>query len=210
MKNFVVVVDTQYDFMMPDGILYVPGAEETIVPIIQYLSELKRETTYGVLFTNDCHTRFDYYESAESKQFPIHCEVGTKGYINIINVEVLDDGIKRLSLEKDEFDMWGFEGNYTINETDLFGSSLDNVDGPVKYFFDEDFQEQTDVEIIDIIGVALNFCVKQAVDGFVKRGFKVRLHTSMTRGIDTGKPGDLNARILFAKEIEEGKVIVVD
>src|SRR5215217_6601613 len=55
MKNFVVVVDTQYDFMMPDGILYVKGAEETINPIFVYLASLNPETTSGVLFTFDMH-----------------------------------------------------------------------------------------------------------------------------------------------------------
>lgn len=201
MKNFVVVVDTQYDFVMPDGILYVKGAEETITPMIQYLGSLEPETTAGVLFTFDTHIRENYEGSPESKMFPLHCELGTKGHVNVLSENIVDEHIETFVLEKPVFDMW---------------ASTEGIPGQYQYFdnieelFGEDFVEDTGVEIIDIIGVALNFCVKQAVDGFVERGFTVRLHTSMTRGIDTGKVGDLDARALFAGEIALGKVIVVD
>lgn len=198
MKNFVVVVDTQYDFMMPDGILYVKGAEETIVPIVKYLGKLTPDTTSGVLFTFDTHTRGQYEGSLESKMFPIHCELGTKGHVNLINPYIVNENIELFNLEKPVFDMW---------------ASKEEVHGDwysyhsVEEVFSED---NVDFEIVDIVGVALNFCVKQAADGFLARGHKVRLHTSMTRGIDTGKPGDLDARVLYADEIANGKVIVVD
>lgn len=205
MKNFVVVVDTQYDFMMPDGILYVKGAEETIVPIVEYLASLTPDTTVGVLFTFDTHTREQYEGSPESKMFPIHCELGTLGHKNIINDRLLDRGealdnqpyIHKYFLHKEVFNMWEstlVNGPYSLEK--------------FEYFLEKRVRDE--VEIIDIIGVALNFCVKQAVDGFLERGFKVRLHTSMTRGIDTGKIGDLDARVLYAGEITLGKVIVVD
>lgn len=196
MKNFVVVVDTQYDFMMPDGILYVKGAEETIVPMIEYLTSLHPDTTKGVLFTFDTHTKEEYEGSPESEMFPIHCEWSYKGHKNILSSDLLKANIKFLCLQKDVFNMW--DADY---------SKIYNFD---MGFFDFINDIKEEIEIIDIIGVALNFCVKQAADGFIERGFKVRLHTSMTRGIDTGKPGDLDARVLYADEIANGKVIVVD
>jgi len=206
MKNFVVVVDTQYDFMMPDGILYVKGAEETILPIIQYLGNLTPDITSGVLFTFDTHTRDQYEGSPESELFPLHCERGTLGHKNVINEklmwkgEALDktENIPQYFLHKEVFNMW---------ESTLINGpySLKNFE----YFLEKRAPVQ-ETEAVDIIGVALNFCVKQAADGFIERGYKVRLHTSMTRGIDTGKPGDLDARILYADEIASGKVIVVD
>lgn len=198
MKNFVVVVDTQYDFMMPDGILYVNGAEEIIVPMIQYIGSLNPETTSGVLFTYDTHTREQYEGSPESELFPIHCEVETKGHANVINPYIVNEGIEVLTLEKPVFDMW-------VSTEELTGGWYNYKS--IEVVFEKN---NVDFEIVDIIGVALNFCVKQAVDGFIERGFKVRLHTSMTRGIDTGKPGDLDARILYTDEIAAGKVIVVD
>lgn len=202
MKNFVVVVDTQYDFMMPDGILYVKGAEETITPIIQYLASLDPDTTTGVLFTFDTHTKGTYEGSPESEMFPIHCELGTKGHRNVINPHLVN--FEFYEMQKSVFNMWADEADH--EHLWLYGGQPTKQN--VKEFFNGPIIK--DVEIIDIIGVALNFCVKQAVDGFIERGFTVRLHTSMTRGIDTGKPGDLDARVLYAAEIANGKVIVVD
>lgn len=201
MKNFVVVVDTQYDFMMPNGILYVKGAEETITPMIQYLSSLKPETTAGVLFTFDTHTKEEYEGSPESEMFPLHCEFGTNGHDNVLNQNLVHNEIEKFTLQKPVFDMWASD--------DLVFGDIDTW-SDVEEMFGEGFIEDTQATIIDIIGVALNFCVKQAVDGFLERGFVVRLHTSMTRGIDTGNPGDLDANILYAKEIADGKVIVVE
>lgn len=200
MKNFVVVVDTQYDFMIPDGILYVKGAEETIVPMAHFLSSLSEETTAGVLFTFDTHIKEDYEGSPEAAMFPLHCELGTSGHANVLNPKFINREIELFSLRKPVFDMWA--SDEIVERTGFDYSFYD-----IEEFFTEEFSE---VEIVDIIGVALNFCVKQAVDGFLERGFKVRLHTSMTRGIDTGNPGDLDARILYADEIVDGKVIVVD
>lgn len=201
MRNFVVVVDTQVDFMMPNGILYVKGAEETLTPMVQYLSSLNPDTTSGVLFTMDTHTKEEYEGSPESELFPIHCEKGTKGHVNVINPEIIDEQIERYTVEKPVFDMWA-------SEEEVIGDfiSFDNVEE----FFGEGFEEETGAEIIDIVGVALNFCVRQAVDGFLERGYTVRLHEKMTRGIDTGKAGDLDANVLYATEIADGKVIVVE
>lgn len=200
-KNFVVVVDTQYDFMMPDGILYVTGAEETIVPITQYLANLDPDTTAGVLFTYDTHTKEQYEGSPESKMFPIHCELGTKGHRNVINANIVTEDIAIFTFEKPVFDMWASK-EPVIGDYDSWSD--------IEELFSEGFVEDTQATIIDIVGVALNFCVKQAADGFIERGFMVRLHTSMTCGIDTGNPGDLDARVLYANEIASGKVIVVE
>lgn len=199
MKNFVVVVDTQYDFMLPDGILYVKGAEETIIPITQYLASLTPEETEGVMFTFDTHIREEYEGSPESQMFPLHCELGTKGHRNVINENIVNEFINVVTLEKPVFDMWNdkayIDQGYVQDDVSDFFHNLKN---------------NSEIEIVDVIGVALNFCVKQAVDGFLERGFRVRLHTSLTRGIDTGKPGDLDARILYAEEILNGNVVVID
>lgn len=199
MKNFVVVVDTQYDFMLPDGILYVDRAEEIIVPINQYLGDLDPDTTAGVLFTFDTHVKERYEGSPESEMFPLHCELGTKGHRNVINPDIIHEKIPVYDLQKEVFDMWSSREPvmFAMNSA---APSIDNF-----FFFNHEFHGCT----IDIIGVALNFCVKQAVDGFLERGFKVRLHSTMTRGIDTGKPGDLDARLLYAEEIVAGRVEVI-
>ena len=53
MQRFVVVVDTQADFMCADGALPVAGAEALIAPMQRWLASLRPAETAGVLFTFD-------------------------------------------------------------------------------------------------------------------------------------------------------------
>lgn len=69
-----VDVDTQADFMVPTGRLYVPGAEQ-IVPNLVRLMNWARAHEIPVLATADAHTPDD----PEFKLWPPHCVVGTPG-----------------------------------------------------------------------------------------------------------------------------------
>ena len=51
--QFVIVVDTQVDFMRPDGALPVAGAEALVAPMHAWLATLEPAETAGVLFTFD-------------------------------------------------------------------------------------------------------------------------------------------------------------
>jgi nicotinamidase/pyrazinamidase len=55
MARFVIVVDTQRDFMASDGALSVAGAEALLAPMRAWLSALDPAETAGVLFTIDTH-----------------------------------------------------------------------------------------------------------------------------------------------------------
>jgi len=73
-KLFFADIDTQRDFMLPEGALYVPGAER-IIPKLQRLFDFARKNEIHVLSTVDAHTPND----PEFEQFPAHCVQGTKG-----------------------------------------------------------------------------------------------------------------------------------
>lgn len=70
-----VDVDTQLDFMVPAGALYVPGAE-LVIPMVAKLNRLAA-TTDGIrlLSTVDAHSEND----AEFQSWPPHCIAGTIG-----------------------------------------------------------------------------------------------------------------------------------
>jgi nicotinamidase/pyrazinamidase len=75
MKNiFFFDVDTQRDFMLPGGALYVPGAER-ILPKLRRLFDLARKNDVFILSSMDCHTPDD----PEFSQFLPHCVRGTGG-----------------------------------------------------------------------------------------------------------------------------------
>ena len=67
-------VDTQMDFMMPGGHLYVPGAEK-LLPNIRRLTDLARENRVFLV----SHGCFHVPNDPEFKIFPPHCVKGTSG-----------------------------------------------------------------------------------------------------------------------------------
>jgi nicotinamidase/pyrazinamidase len=182
MKKFLVVVDTQFDFMMPKGALYVQGAEEIIVPGINFLANLNPDEYAGVLFTYDTHTPEIYEGSPESQQFPIHCVKGTPGWENVFNPKLVNQDIATFTLEKGVFNMWE-EENIKIEDED--GDLAER-----EYFF-EHLKNHADTVVV--IGVAADFCVKWAIDGFVQRGWNVEVIHSLTMGIVDQMPEVLNA-----------------
>jgi nicotinamidase/pyrazinamidase len=75
MKNiFFLDVDTQRDFMLSDGALYVPGAER-IIPKLRRLFDFAKKNEISILSSVDAHTAHD----PEFQQFPPHCVQGSKG-----------------------------------------------------------------------------------------------------------------------------------
>jgi nicotinamidase/pyrazinamidase len=179
-KKLVIVVDTAVDFIMRTGKLPAPNAEDIIAPGIKYLSELKPEDTIGVLFTFDTHDPDTYPGSPESQEFPIHCVKGTPGWENVFNFDLIDRDIPVFVLEKGVFDMW--------EEPELYIEALDT--NLPREIYDRDlFFAQTkkfygkDLEI-EVWGVCSDYCVKYAISGLVKHGFKVKTVQELCRGIN--------------------------
>jgi nicotinamidase/pyrazinamidase len=67
-------VDTQRDFMLPGGKLYVPGAEK-LIPNISRLVNTARENRAFLISSRDHHSPQDH----EFNIFPPHCIKGTEG-----------------------------------------------------------------------------------------------------------------------------------
>ena len=77
-------VDTQADFMLPGGKLYVPGAEK-LIPNLKRLTDAARQGRVFILGDRDAHTEND----PEFERFPAHCVQGTPG-ANIIPETLAD------------------------------------------------------------------------------------------------------------------------
>src|ERR1700688_2177733 len=74
-RNFIFwEVDTQSDFMLPGGKLYVPGAER-LLPNIRRLTDAARQG--GVFLVS--HGCYHAKNDPEFKTFPPHCIKGTTG-----------------------------------------------------------------------------------------------------------------------------------
>lgn len=73
-----VDVDTQVDFMLPAGKLYVPHAEE-IIPNLRELMLWARARKVPIVSTSDAHAPDD----SEFAKWPPHCVAGTPGQRHI-------------------------------------------------------------------------------------------------------------------------------
>lgn len=177
MTQFVIVVDTQKDFMAPEGALAVSGARALAGPMQDWLQALTPEATAGVLFTFDTHEPEVYAGSAEAELFPLHCARGTGGWANLLDVAHVDPAIPAWRLEKGVFDMWAEEG---LMIEDARNSGAQGVHRD--YFFEALKTRQ--VETVTVIGVAADYCVRWAIEGLVARGFGVTVPEHLTRGID--------------------------
>jgi len=177
MARFVVVVDTQWDFMAGEGALSVAGADALVAPMQAWLSALTPDEVAGVLFTFDTHFAETYAASPEAQMFPIHCVRGTRGWGNMLDVALVDPAIPAWRIEKGVFDMWAEPGLAIEDGRDAERPTIERE----AFFADLAARSVTDVTVI---GVAADYCVRWAVDGLIAHGFAVTVPAGLTRGIE--------------------------
>jgi nicotinamidase/pyrazinamidase len=172
-------VDTQVDFMLPHGKLYVGGAEETI-PAMQRLVAAARAAGVVHVASADDHELTDPELSDEPdfrNTYPPHCLRGTRGAQKIPETEQEDplpfgslpippglvpallEGRRELLLLKKNFNV------FTNPNADALLDALDP-------------------EEIVVFGVATDVCNDAAIRGFLQRGRRVLFVEDAARGLD--------------------------
>ena len=162
-------VDTQNDFMLKGGKLYVEGAE-TIIPNLKKLTEFAKDYRLRVVNTFDWHTPAskEISDNPDFKTtFPSHCLAHTRGAYSIKEAAVENafivehgnqnedimlhqlDKYRNVAVLKDAFDV--FEGNPLTDK----------------------LLKLLNPELTVVYGVATNVCVNYAVLGLVRRGRRV-------------------------------------
>jgi nicotinamidase/pyrazinamidase len=187
-------VDTQADFMLPGGKLYVPAAEK-LLPNIRRLTDAARQGRVFLVSHGCFHTADD----PEFKIFPPHCVKGTPGSEFV--PEALTDKIVRVPnddqsslprdlsayqqilLEKQTLDI--FESRHADALVHRLGSSAEFI----------------------VFGVVTEYCVGFAAKGLLQRGRRVAV---VRDAIETLKPEDgdemtaelqrLGARVISTNE----------
>ena len=80
MKNLLIIIDYQYDFVSDDGFLTAGTPAQSIENNIYNLANLYIKNNDNIIFTLDAHIKEEWHMHPESKSFNMHCEKGTKGY----------------------------------------------------------------------------------------------------------------------------------
>lgn len=171
MKTIYWNVDTQYDFMRNDedykGLLPIDGAKDIEITL-KKITNYARGTSCQIVSTGDWHNLNSKEFSNEpdfKETFPTHCLHNTRGAkfipatnpVNPLVIDWKDESFDEtlvknngeIVIYKDAFDV--FEGSPHTNKI------LDIVNP----------------NMVVVYGVATNVCVDFAVNGLVKRGYKV-------------------------------------
>ncbi|MEE8176418.1 MAG: isochorismatase family cysteine hydrolase [Acidobacteriota bacterium] len=194
-KMVFVDVDTQADFMLPTGSLYVPGAEQ-IIPNLARLLEFARDYDVPVVSSADAHSLSD----DEFQQFPPHCVKGTSGQKKLPETllaqwtvlpneqqpEPAEEEIFRCRqwiLEKQKFDLF----------TNVHAAFL--------------FEKLAAGQYV-VFGVATEYCVRDAVLGLLRQGRPVTVVEDAIRAIEAGsgqaalqEMQNAGARLLRTQEV---------
>jgi nicotinamidase/pyrazinamidase len=170
-------VDTQVDFMLPDGKLYVPGAEQT-VPAMNRLVAAARAAGIVHVASADDHelTDDEISEQPDFEQtYPPHCLRGTRGARKIPETE--QEEPVPITLERlPECYLEGREFLLLKKSFDVFTNP--NTDRLL---------ERLDPDEIIVFGVATDVCDDAAIRGFLQRGRKVRFVEDAARGLDDAR-----------------------
>ena len=172
-------VDTQVDFMLPDGKLYVPNAEETI-PAMKRLVDAAREAGIVHVASADDHELTDP-EITDDPDFrntyPPHCLRGTRGAQKIPETEQ-DDPLPLALLPFPPGLVPGLVGGR--REILLLKKNFNVFTNPNT----EPLLDALDPEEIIVFGVATDVCNDAAIRGFLQRGRRVRFVEDAARGLD--------------------------
>ena len=185
-------VDTQADFLRPEGKLYVPGSEK-IVPNLQRLTQWARKNHVLVVASADAHQEGD----EEFRQYPPHCLAGTPGQKKIPETTLSNQRVipnqpvelageleqaEQIVVEKQKFNV--FTNPNTDKLLERLGKELDIV----------------------LYGVVTEVCVAAAARGLLERGHRVRLVRDAIQHLEEARAKALLAEV----ERRGGRLVTTD
>ena len=158
--------DTQYDFMRPEGTLYVPDAE-SIIDKISKIRKFALENGFSIIASTDWHSLEDEEISNQpdyKQTYPPHCIANQKGaervgYLGNIEIGYIDNS--RMSQEQ----------LHKLVESEQFHIVIRKND--VDVFTNPNTEPLLDLikpETVIIFGVALDVCVSISAHDLLKYG----------------------------------------
>jgi nicotinamidase/pyrazinamidase len=179
-KRVLWDVDTQVDFMVPEGKLYVPGAEETAPAMARLVSAARQAGIVHVASADD-HELTDPEISTTRPDFrntyPPHCLRGTLGAEKVPETRQSDPLPLALLPYAPGLIPGLVEGRREIL---LLKKNFNVFTNPNT----EPLLEALDPDEIVVFGVATDVCDDAAILGFLLRGRRVVFVEDAARGLD--------------------------
>jgi nicotinamidase/pyrazinamidase len=166
MRTIFWDVDTQFDFMMPEGKLHVPGAER-LLPNLAALTDHARRSGIRIVGSVDAHELTDRELQPPHdfrSTFPPHCLRGTPGAEKVqataprnllwIESRPYPPGELEAVLDRHQGEIFFRKREFDVFSNPNVGRVLDRL-AP---------------ERVVVYGVALDVCDRYAVEGLLARG----------------------------------------
>jgi nicotinamidase/pyrazinamidase len=159
-------VDTQVDFMLPGGKLYVPEAEK-LIPNLDRLTEQARKDRVFLVSDACVHAPDD----PEFQRFPPHCVRGT------IGAEIIPETIaQRFLILPNRREAAVPPDLSRYQQVILEKQTLDVFDNPLTEIVIERLKQFTDANAEFVVfGVVTEYCVRCVAKGLLERGRRVAL-----------------------------------
>lgn len=170
-------VDTQVDFVFPDGKLYVPGAEQAL-PAMARLVEAARRAGIPHVASADDHELSDPEISAEPDfvdLWPPHCLRGTLGAMRPPETQQVDPVV----LGEREVDPSWLQGREFLLLKKAYDPFTNPNAGRLLAYLDPQ-------EIV-LFGVATDVCNDAAIRSLLARGRAVTFVEDASRGLDEAR-----------------------
>ncbi|MBR5599116.1 MAG: cysteine hydrolase family protein [Alphaproteobacteria bacterium] len=177
-KRILVRIDFQNDFVAPDGLLSINDCD-LIEKHKKFANNIFKNSFDTIVDSYDTHFEETYDNTIEAKSFGKHCIYGTWGWEQAAPFK---KGLNIQKIFKSSTNIWNeAKNNQILSDT---------------------YSGKTDVYLC---GVLSDICVKQAMDGFLKKGANVFVIEDLCKGLNL-QITDILQDEVYRPFIEAGKL----
>ena len=177
MTNILMRIDFQNDFVHPHGALSINN-QELIDKHQQFADSLFNNCFDKIIETSDTHFAETYQNTLEAESFPLHCIFGSWGWQQAAPFK---PELKVVKMYKSTTNIWNEVKNYK----DLT----------------DDWQNKN----VYLCGLVSDVCVKNAMNGLLKRGANVIIIDDLCQGLNK-QISDILQEETYQPFIKDGKL----
>lgn len=211
-RRALIIVDVQNDFC-EGGNLAVPGGNAVAEGVAQWYDKFASDYDL-VVATKDFHTpatEGHFAEDGEDPNFattwPVHCMAGTDGAE--FHPAVAGRLADVVTFTKGETDAAysGFEGDAeVVTRAAGIRHDVGEADKPTETFTLTEYLQRNNITAVDVVGIALDFCVKSTAVDAAAEGFTTRVMTDLTASVAAPLDDDTTTQDAAVAEMREAGV----
>lgn len=177
-SSALIVVDVQNDFADPSGSLYVSGGEHVIAFINSRIHEAD-EAGATIAYSQDWHPEVTPHFKKDGGIWTVHCLAESWGASFHPDLDVIDGAIhvRKGSGGEDGYSAFGMKDPVSGDHTST--GLADQLVG---------------VQRVVVVGLALDYCVKETAIDAVREGYRSELLADGTKPVNL-TPGDASRAI---------------